>query len=84
MTKTNSSGSAYSKSRDDIIEYSFAPGTNGTDQGYVTYTSTNGQVYTTFSQFAVKVVLTSSDHTYTPFVTSLRAIALPPNVNTTF
>lgn len=84
MTKTNSSGSSYSQTRDDMIEYSFAPGTTGVDQGYVTYTSTNGQTYTSFSQFAIKVVLTTSDHTYVPFLTDLRAIALPANVNTTF
>jgi hypothetical protein len=84
MTKTNNSASKYSKNRTDVVEYSFAPGTSGTDQGYVTYTSTNGQTYTTFSQFVIKVVLTSSDSTYVPFVNDLRAIALPPNVNTVF
>lgn len=84
MTKTNNSASKYSKSREDVIEYTFAPGSSGVDQGYVTYTSTNGQTYTTFSQFAIKVVFTSSDSTYVPFATDLRAIALPPNVNTVF
>lgn len=84
MTKTRSSGNKYSQARNDIIEYSFAPGTEGADQGYVTYTSTNGQTYTTFSQFAIKVTLTSSDNTFVPFLTDIRAIALPPNVNTTF
>ena len=83
MTKINNSSSIYSQSRTDIKEFSFAPGTNGTDQGFVNYTSTNGQTYTTFSQFAVKIVLTTTDKTYTPFATSLRAIALPSNVNTT-
>jgi hypothetical protein len=29
------------------------------------------------------VVMTSSDHTYVPFATDLRVIALPSNVNTT-
>jgi hypothetical protein len=84
MTPINSSGSKYSKSRNDVIEYSFAPGTGGTDQGYVSYTSTNGQTYTSFSQFAIKIVFTTSDSTYVPYVTDLRAIALPSNVNTTF
>lgn len=84
MTKINNSGSSYSSDRNNLIEYSFAPGTSGTDQGFVSYTSTNGQTYTTFSQFAIKVVLTSSDHTFVPFITDLRAIALPPNINTTF
>ena len=84
MTKINSSGSTYSQSRTDLHEYAFAPGTIGTDQGYVSYTSTNGQTYTTFSQFAIKVVFTTTDNTAVPFATDLRAIALPPNINTTF
>ena len=82
MTKTNSSDTLYSQTRLDTYEYSFAPGTTGVDQGYVTYTSTTGQIYTTFSQFAIKVVLTTTDNTTVPFVTDLRAIALPSNVNT--
>ena len=80
MTKINSSGSTYSATRSDLYEFSFAPGTSGTSQGYVSYTSTNGQSYTSFSQFAIKVVLTSTDSTYTPFLTDIRAIALPSNV----
>ena len=84
MTKTRSSDSKYSQSRTDVIEYTYAPGTENADQGFVTYTSTNGQTYTTFSQFAIKVVLTTSDKTFTPFLTDIRAIALPPNVNTAF
>ena len=80
MTKIKSSGSLYSNTRDDKYEFVFAPGTSGVDQGYVTYTSQNGQTYTTFSQFAIKVVLTSTDSTYTPFLTDIRAIALPSNV----
>ena len=84
MTKINNCGSLYSQTRGDTYEFVFSPGTSGTDQGYVSYTSTTGQTYTSFSQFAIKVVLTSSDHTYVPFATDLRVIALPPNVNTTF
>ena len=82
MTKINSSDSLYSPTRNDLYEYTFAPGTGNVSQGYVTYTSSTGQIYNNFSQFAIKVVLTSTDHTYTPFVVDLRAIALPPNVNT--
>jgi len=83
MTKTNSSDNNYSQSRSDLQDYTFAPGTNGTDQGYVSYVSSNGQTYTSFSQFAIKIVLTSTDKTAVPFATSLQAIALPSNVNTT-
>jgi hypothetical protein len=81
MTMTNSSDTLYSQTRSNVHEYTFSPGTNGVDQGYVSYTSTNGQTYTNFSQFAIKIVLVSTDHTYTPYLTDLRCIALPSNVN---
>jgi hypothetical protein len=81
MTMTNSSDTLYSQTRSNLYEYTFSPGENGVDQGYVSYTSTNGQSYTNFSQFAIKIVLTSTDHTYTPFLTDLRCIALPSNTN---
>lgn len=84
MTAINNSGTKYSSNRQDVIEYSFAPGTSGADQGYVSYTSSSGITYTTFSQFAIKVVLTSTDPTSVPVVYDLRAIALPSNVNTSF
>jgi len=83
MTMINSSQTLFSTGRTDLHEYSFAPGTGNADQGYVTYTSTTGQTYTSFSQFAIKIVLTSSDHTFTPFLNDLRVIALPSNINTT-
>ena len=84
MTKINASGTVFSQTRNDLLDYAFAPGTSGTDQGYVSYTSTNnGQTYTTFSQFAIKVVLTTTDNTAVPFATDLRVVSLPPNVNTT-
>jgi len=84
MTKIKNTGSLYSQTRDDKYEFVFAPGDSGVDQGYVTYTSENGQTYTSFSQFAIKVVMTSTDHTYVPVATDLRVVALPSNVNTTF
>ena len=83
MTKVNSSNSSFSTTRTELFEYTFAPGINGTANGYVTYTSTNGQKYTSFSQFAIKIVLTTTDKTAVPFVNDMRAIALPSNVNTT-
>jgi hypothetical protein len=83
MTKINSSGVVFSQTRDDLYEYVFAPGTNNVEQGYVSYTSSSSQTYTTFSQFAIKVVLTTTDNTAVPFVNDMRAIALPSNVNTT-
>ena len=84
MTKINNSGGAYSQTRNNLYEYVFAPGTLGLDQGFVKYTSTNGQNYTTFNQFAIKIVLTTTDNTTVPYVTDMRVLALPVNVNTTF
>jgi hypothetical protein len=83
MTMTNSSQSTFSQTRNDLFEYTYAPGINNTANGYVTYTSTNGQKYTSFSQFAIKIVLTTTDKTAVPFISDMRAIALPSNVNTT-
>ena len=83
MTKTNNSDSVFSQTRDNPYEYTFAPGTGGVDQGYISYTGLNGQTYNSFSQFAIKVVLTSTDHTFCPVVNDMRVIALPNNVNTT-
>lgn len=83
MTMINSGDSTYSQLRTDLHEYSFAPGINNTANGYVTYTSTSGQKYTSFSQFAIKIVLTTTDKTAVPFLNDMRAIALPSNVNTT-
>ena len=78
MTLTNSGDSKFSQNRNNLYEYIAAPGSGGTAQNYVSYTSTvNGQTYNRFSQFAIKVVLTTSDKTAVPFLTDIRAIALP-------
>jgi hypothetical protein len=85
MTKINNSNTQFSLTRTDTYEYAFAPGTAGVDVGYVSYvSSTTGQTYTTFSQFAIKIILTTTDNTCVPYVTDMRALALPSNVNTTF
>jgi len=81
MTKTKSSDTLYSKFRGDLHEYTFAPGTSGTEQGYVSYTSTNGQTYNSFNQFAIKIVLLTTDKTSVPYLTDMRCIALPSNIN---
>jgi hypothetical protein len=83
MTMINNSETTYSQTRDQYYEYSFAPGSGNVGQGYVEYTSLNGQTYTTFSQFAIKIVLTTTDNTAVPILSDMRAIALPPNVNVT-
>ena len=78
MTTINNGSSKYSSNRNDFYEFVAAPGNNGTAQNYVSYTSTvNGQTYAKFSQFAIKVVLATTDKTAVPILTDLRAIALP-------
>jgi len=81
MTKTKNSNTLYSKFRGDLHEYTFAPGSLGTEQGYVSYTSTNGQTYNSFNQFAIKIVLLTTDTTIVPHLTDMRCIALPSNIN---
>ena len=67
----------YSTSPSDIIEYEYAPGILNQANNNISYTSTNGQVYTDFIQFAIKIVMATPDNTNVPFVTSLQALALP-------
>jgi hypothetical protein len=68
-----------SQSPTDLVEYEFAPGAylQGANNS-ISYVSNSGTTYTQFSQFAIKVVLTTSDATDPPFLTNLRALALPP------
>jgi hypothetical protein len=69
----------YSTSRSNLIEYEFAPGVFSTNQAnnLISYTNTSGQTFNSFIQFAIKVVLTTNDKTNIPFISGLRAIALP-------
>jgi len=84
MTKTRNCDGTYSQSRDDIREYTYAPGSLGVDSGSISYTANNGETYYDFSQFAIKIVLTTTDKTLVPFLADMRTIALPPNTNTVF
>jgi len=79
MTCT-SNYTTYSTNRTNIIEYEYAPGVFSTNQANnsLSYTNSSGQTYTSFIQFAIKVVLASNDATNVPFLSSLTAIALPP------
>jgi hypothetical protein len=67
----------YSTNRANYIEFECAPGTGGVANNSVSYTSTNGNTYTNFIQFAIKVVMATSDRTSVPILTDIRAIALP-------
>jgi hypothetical protein len=68
----------YSRSRDDLYEYEAAPGTNNVEDNFISYTSVSGQTYSSFNQFAIKIVLSTSDKTNVPFLTDMRTVALPP------
>ena len=74
-TVTNSL--TYSNTRDDVYEFECAPGTNGVADDFISYTGINGQTYTSFSQFAIKIVLSTSDNTSVPYLSDIRALALP-------
>lgn len=81
MTPINSSDTLFSSNRNDLYEYIFAPGTNGSAQGYVSYTSTNGDSYVTFNQFAIKIVMRTNDTTNPPIIKDMRTLALPADVD---
>jgi hypothetical protein len=81
MTLINNSDSLYSQTRNDTYEFVAAPGTLGKAQNYVSYTSgITNQTYNNFNQFAIKIVLASSDNTSVPYLSDIRAIALPSAV----
>jgi len=80
MTTMNGGLNTYSTSRTNLIEYECAPGifSSGNANNSISYLSTNGQTYNSFIQFAIKVVLATNDNTTVPFLTDIRALALPP------
>ena len=80
MTTMNGGLNTYSTSRTNLIEYECAPGvySSGVANNSISYLSTNGQTYNSFIQFAIKVVLATNDNTTVPFLTDIRALALPP------
>jgi hypothetical protein len=77
MTDISAGSNSNSLSRDDLREFVAAPGTNVTPDNQISYTSTSGITYKQFSQFAIKIVLATSDSTRTPIIHDLRVLALP-------
>lgn len=68
----------YSTSMNDVIEYECAPGINNNADNQIQYTSkTTGYSYTTFYRYMIKIVLSASDSTFSPFLKDMRTIALP-------
>jgi hypothetical protein len=61
----------------NTIEFECAPGINGVADNTISYKNSNGTIYTKFTQFAIKIVLSATDNTNVPFLTDIRALALP-------
>jgi hypothetical protein len=62
----------------DFREMTFAPGTAGVVSNQITYTNSAGtQMFTDFSTFAVKVVMSGDSTVDVPKIKDLRIIALP-------
>jgi hypothetical protein len=80
MTLISNSDTLYSQNFGDIYEYVAAPGTNNIPSGLISYTNTAGVSYNNFYQFIIKIVLSTSDSTFAPYLTDIRAIALPSGV----
>jgi len=80
LMTTLSNPNTFSLSRDNLIEFEAAPGIYESNQANnnISYTSTTGQTYNEYSQFAIKIVLATNDNTVVPYLTNLRALALPP------
>jgi hypothetical protein len=79
LMTTVSNQSVYSQNRSDLNEYECAPGvfTSNQANNNISYTNSAGQTFNSFTQFAIKVVLATSDNTNVPFLTDIRALALP-------
>ena len=77
MTDISTGAATNSLSRDDLKEFVAAPGTGGVPDNSVEYTNASGVKYIQFSQFAIKIVLASSDTSKTPIIHDLRVLALP-------
>jgi hypothetical protein len=80
LMTTMQNPNTFSTSRNDLYEYECAPGIFASNQANnsISYTSsTTGQTYNSFIQFAIKVVLSTNDNTIVPFLTDIRALALP-------
>ena len=77
MTEVGEQPNSFSLSRSDVREYVAAPGINNQANNQITYTSSSGTTFTSFSQFAIKIVMSTSDTTKAPVLNDLRVLALP-------
>jgi len=77
-----SNRNVYSTDRSNLIEYQWAPGILNAANNNISYVSTNGQTYNKFVQFAIKAVMLTNDNTNVPFLSDIRALALPSGTYT--
>jgi len=77
LMTTTTNNNTFSNTRDNLYEFEVAPGIGNMANNKISYTSTNGATYTSFSQFAIKIILSTNDNTNVPYLTDIRAIALP-------
>lgn len=81
MTIVNGSNK-YSVFDDQLYEYEAAPGINNIPNNFVSYTSSEtGITYNDFYKYAIKIVMSSSDPTFSPYLKDLRVIALPEGIS---
>jgi hypothetical protein len=73
---TQVTNGTYSLSKQNLIEYECAPGVSNVANNSVSYTK-DSETYNTFNQFQIKVVMSTTDTTNVPFLTDIRALALP-------
>jgi len=68
----------YSQNINNLYEYEAAPGTNGVADNFISYVSkTTNYTYNQFYMYAIKIVMATSDTTFTPFLSDIRVLALP-------
>jgi hypothetical protein len=77
MTQVGNPNVYSTQTRTDVIEYEYAPGNNNVADNYVSYVGADGKTYTSFSQFAIKVIMATDDNTQVPTIEDIRALALP-------
>jgi hypothetical protein len=69
----------FSRTDNEFYEFEAAPGTGNVADNFVSYTSKEtGFTYNYFYKYAIKIVLSTSDSTFSPYLTDLRVLALPP------
>lgn len=77
MTNIGTNMNVTSLSRTDVYEFESAPGTNNQADNIISYVGADGVTRNSFIDFSIKVVMTTNDNTKVPYLTNIRAVALP-------